>query len=39
MPTLDWLTRSEDEQAAGRVSYRLLDIVPGVFDLLLEFKE
>ena len=25
MPTLDWLTRREDEQTAGRVPYRLLE--------------
>ena len=27
MPTLDWLTRREDEQTAGRVPYRLLEPV------------
>ena len=27
MPTLDWLTRVADEQAAGRVPYRLLEPV------------
>jgi adenine-specific DNA-methyltransferase len=27
MPTLDWLTRREDEQTAGRVTYRLLEPV------------
>ena len=27
MPTLDWLTRGADEQAAGRVPYRLLEPV------------
>ena len=27
MPTLNWLTRREDEQAAGRVPYRLLEPV------------
>jgi len=27
MPTLDWLTRRDDEQAAGRVPYRLLEPV------------
>jgi hypothetical protein len=24
MPTLDWLTRREDEQTAGKAPYRLL---------------
>ena len=27
MPTLDWLTRRDDEQTAGRVPYRLLESV------------
>jgi adenine-specific DNA-methyltransferase len=27
MPKLDWLTRSEDEKAAARVPYRLLEPV------------
>ena len=27
MPTLDWLTRRDDEQTAGRVPYRLLEPV------------
>jgi len=26
MPTLDWLTRREDEQAAGRVPYRGVEL-------------
>ena len=28
MPTLDWLTRREDEQTAGKAPYRLLEPVP-----------
>ena len=28
MPTLDWLTRREDEQTAGKVPYRLLEPAP-----------
>ena len=28
MPTLDWLTRREDEQTAGKTPYRLLEPVP-----------
>lgn len=28
MPTLDWLTRPEDENTAANVPYRLLESVP-----------
>jgi hypothetical protein len=36
MPTLDWLTRREDEQTAGRVPYRLLE--PGTDPGLLTLE-
>jgi hypothetical protein len=39
MPTLDWLTRREDEQTAGCGRYRLLDRVSEFFDPQLEHIE